>query len=482
MASNDKQAYRTTFQDLCATVPSSRFLIRALEALKMQQPLLALSHLLVDLEVRHTFTGEKNDIIKFCHDRLSWALQITGPIPTRKEVIYANCNGEGRARDFEIKGRHSLIKVAEFLLQRKDAINVDRNASLKPKPLRDEELLKVLRCTSPASAHLCFAEAERAVSRNCLLDACVELFIPFGIQPRLEGLQKVNFMSRYLQDIPDPVIWIERLDWYFNLEKLQVGPYKDASNEEKCGDPSPNTVSPWNTHTLRTSIIMRGLPGGSPSIHEDDTQRYLRNVLKVAHLEHQFDKNNYGANLHLQTAVVFNIALPTDRVALVERVLLVRDEMRIEDEEVQMKHLWLGKMRGWSQARRLKETELQWKKRRCWERVNALRDELTVEDLVEWDEERARERKSEDEDEDGGSEGEDEDEEGGSEKESEEEEEDEKQVRHTALGTTLPVCPRPEDVNQGMKVEGTLDGVSSGGEKWKRRKFSASTAEDTEKE
>ncbi|KAH7380161.1 hypothetical protein BKA66DRAFT_465890 [Pyrenochaeta sp. MPI-SDFR-AT-0127] len=402
MPSINKPTHQAIFQDLCATPPKKGYLIKALKALDQQQPLTALSRLLTVLEIKHKLIGERNTILKFTCDPLSWAVQISAPIPTRKDVIYANCLGDGEeARTFEVQCRRSLITVAEFLLKKNDELKIDRNAALKPKPRTDKELLDILRSTSPSTGHACFAEAERALERDCLLDACVQLLTPFGIQPRLEG-RKVVFKKKCLKNLSDAVISIERLDWYFDIEAFEEEKVsrKDSSHDDQDDEVgqdsrvnSPIPPSPWNRHTLRTSIVVQGLSSKSPANRDTDAQRYFPAVLKASHFEHKFEKDDYGSDFNFENAVVFNIACVSERLALAERVVLMRNEMRIEDEEAQKRFLWSGKMAGWDRANWVQESRIVGRRRKCWARVNALRDELTVEELVEWDEERERMRR-----------------------------------------------------------------------------------------
>src|SRR5437016_5087931 len=88
--------YQDIFQDLYRHSPRKGFILKALEALQQQQPLTALHYFLTVLEIPHDLTGERSTNLTFKFDPLSWGLRITGPIPQRKDALYAYYGCEAR--------------------------------------------------------------------------------------------------------------------------------------------------------------------------------------------------------------------------------------------------------------------------------------------------------------------------------------------------------------------------------------------------
>ncbi|KAF1842064.1 uncharacterized protein K460DRAFT_178217 [Cucurbitaria berberidis CBS 394.84] len=388
--------YQAIFEDLYRQPPKKGFLVKALETLEQQQPqpLLALTYFFNVLELDYNLVGETNSILKFRYEPLSWGLYITGPTPLNKHSLYLHTQTAPNLKskrgvetvEFKMQGREDLAAVARSVIEYYDVLTDQRCAVLRPAPWKDGALLHALRDGKEKTLyHPRFEEAERAVMRSCLLDACVDLFMPFGLQPRIvdekNKTKRVEFKSKHLRDGIEPIIWIDRLDHHFDLSHLD-----DAAEEEVVAPSEPPLqVQP---KAFKTSVVVQGLRG----TQEADALRALYAVLHAANLDSLLEQYPGDDYFDLQEGLVYDLASQADRIALVERVLRMRDEMRIEDDEAQSRHVWHGKMKDWGGKDWRAGLRLDERRKKCRDRESQLRYEITPEEMTARDEEREKKK------------------------------------------------------------------------------------------
>ena len=105
--------------------------------------------------------------------------RLTGPVAYKPHIIYVHCTDE--VKEFTVHSRNTLVGIVNFLVEKKNELSRMSDMALKPRPKKDDELLCIL-MGSKLSTCTRFQEAERAIDRDCLLDACTSLFSPFGLQ------------------------------------------------------------------------------------------------------------------------------------------------------------------------------------------------------------------------------------------------------------------------------------------------------------
>ncbi|KAF2244192.1 hypothetical protein BU26DRAFT_569191 [Trematosphaeria pertusa] len=366
----------TSFSSLDAIFSSpSTHLQMALETLPCQYPLDTVQHLLTALGLPTSLLGERSSILKFTGAPLSFSLRITGlsvlsPSTAAQDRTCVHIHTERSTRKFQVASDKDLKAIARYVLHCKEEKEA-ATGYLRRAPMGDSALLDFLRtgkfCEVPR-----FAEAERAVGRGCLLDACVELLGPFGLQPAELDREVVVFGHKYLKG--DDGVKITRLAGYVSSpEEMET----DIDSDSTYGSLS-------NSIDFSSAVVVSGLKTADANQLDADCERRLPRVLRKAGVS--FDEEAPSKGL------VYALSAYSDLVALAKRILAYRNKL-LANEDPFEEQGWTGKqyhepipLMSRQYLRRLA----------CHRRKSALCNETLVETLLE-DRRRDEEAKREEE-------------------------------------------------------------------------------------
>jgi hypothetical protein len=295
--------------------------LATMEAIK-GYPLQALHKALQILGIRNWVVGERKSVLSFKAEPLSYSLRITGEhyladdeddlpgLTNPCRTVHLHTPFSARfSIACHIQDRKSLVNALEHIQGILREANSPRGR-LRAQPVAEQRLLGILRSKC---RHYCpqFAECERAVERDCLLDACVELLTPFGLQPRENERRKVVFNYPTMM-IPE----ITKLDGYVGVEEDQV-------------------LEPFIS-----AVVVTGLATNDLDLMDEDSQRRVTNIASCAGITDLVQKD-----LVPRAGLVFILSSQEERYDLVCRLLAYRREkvmMSSAEKRVDMKQ-WLGK-------------------------------------------------------------------------------------------------------------------------------------------
>lgn len=319
--------------------------------------------------------GKRNHILRFKSEPLRWGVRITSGQEGEPFLWLHSERMSGRVRAREPR---ELQLVAQWVMQQRDGLMRRRHAMFRPprRQMGDEALLAILSGASSTKCEM-FEEAERAVRRGRLLSACAELFAPFGMQPVIPpATGNVEFRTKFLRTGPcfrssklgpvsEPIVWIERAGKY-------VGETDGEVMDGSVGVPLHDQPA-W----LSTSVVLVGTFFNTTFQTGDDTRKFalwLENSGLKAHIPTN--------NAPLPEALVYNLASPNDRHALVKRVLSAQDEKKEANEQASGREKWLGKMNtAWHKENPRLEKRKQARARRTPLRTETLPELLDGVDL-----------------------------------------------------------------------------------------------------
>lgn len=378
------------FEDLLRVSPIMGFNIKTVRLFKQGELIQAFYCILEILNFKPKLTGELNNTIRFKDLPQTCSIRITGPTPYQTRSIYIYIEKDARLfKEFFIATLDDLIPAAQFVQEQYAQFAITRDASLRALPRREQDLLQAL-SKPDADSPSYFAEAGRAVARDCLLDAVIDLFTPFGVVPRIkddEPSPRVIFHAHYLSNHCTPLVWIERLNAFLDLDTN--GEVEDGMMvflNALAGDPPIGPLSPTPIsfkecrRRLKTSVIVYIRSFLAPMLIPDDMPRSLHDVLLAANLAIQPEDPEADTR-----AFVFNLASAEDRITFVKRILLFRQELGeahgVVDYEKKAKYL--GKMKGWdTRGRKLPDAKMASRIRQCNERRTNLSQEVLPEEVV----------------------------------------------------------------------------------------------------
>lgn len=293
--------------------------------LKDQLPLDALFITLNSINLLCALRGEDNTILTFDAQPLSYSLRLVGggaksTVRMMKDRENASEKGTLHSED----DLHRLCaSILDYLQEKKLE---DFSGSLRPVPKPDSQLLSLLRTGDQETKVHRFAEGFRMISRGHLLDAVVELFTPFGLQPDLDIEEStVRFKVPYLKTNGQ----------YAGLRICRF---------RKNGAPilAPSRVPDFDAEDnmaldLESCVTVQFVRAYSTKQKQADKQRRVELMLKKAGYVDETDEKELG-----QKIMMYDLSKRDDVLALVERVLLMRDIEKKSKYPFEVSK-WMGK-------------------------------------------------------------------------------------------------------------------------------------------
>lgn len=384
--STSTPSFTSIVRDLYLHRPQNGLLASAVNYLDKQDPFSAISSVLSALGLRYYFTGEFHTTLKFSCDPLSWGVWINGPTPLRKRTIYL-CT-ENETQELCVISRTDLVTVVRLVVLKADDLTTRQGGVLRRVPAQDEDLIAELYRGKHVLQHPRFQDAQRAIERDCLLDACVEFFKPFGLQPRMyipkdtdekwREKSPVVFNGKWLWNHKEkgPVVWIERVDRYIDTKAVDE-PIVRGYNAKDIEDEHMRVQL---RRCLQTCVVVQSTSLTTDPPQGTDTTRTLKTILGAVGLVGQLNKHKDNENLcH---GVVYNLQHHNECIMLVLCLLHLRNDLRCDDRKSQDFQRWLGKMEGWDTAHRNTLSKAEVKRQMCLARVCGLRNAITPDEDV----------------------------------------------------------------------------------------------------
>ncbi|KAL1609935.1 hypothetical protein SLS60_001600 [Paraconiothyrium brasiliense] len=257
-------------------------------------------------------TGELSTILTFTTAPLSYALRIIGSEASNTvRVIKIHENSfNAFAITSQADFTELIIWIFEFAIAKETEAQCGQ---LRPVPRTDSALLSVLR--SDATDFLePFTEARTMVKQGCLLDAIVELFTPFGLRPTLSG-DSVSFDAKELK-----------------TNELRAGPKIFRLKRSGCKSEVRGGLD------LSSCIILLYAGSyGATQATADKKRIYSNKLLEAGYID-ELDQDD----LMPQKVLLYDLSEAVDQIALVERILLMRDSERKAKAPFEMGK-WMGK-------------------------------------------------------------------------------------------------------------------------------------------
>ena len=311
------QALDNFFAVASAARTDAKMLLRA------NLPVSALFVIFNTIGLHCTFCGERNNILTFDSKPLSFALRFvedkdTCSVRMMKDRENAS---EDRALDSEADLRRFCAATLDFLNEK---ILEERSGKLRLVSQPDTELLTVLRSNAGEMKNQRFAEARRMINRGHLLDAVVELFTPFGLQPDLDEAT-VRFNEKFLRT---------------NSEYAGVRICRFRKYGEKPLAPAavPSFDAEDNMPlNLGACITIQFVRAHSWAQKSADKQRQVGFMLKKGGYVDDTEDDEYP-----QKVMMYDLSKWEDVLAMVERVLFMRDTEKAFKSPFEMSK-WLGK-------------------------------------------------------------------------------------------------------------------------------------------
>jgi len=279
----------------------------------------AVQHLTAALDLSAWLEGEKQTTIKFEAESLSYSVRIT---ESTQRSVYIHNDAEDVRQEFPVTNETDLKAIAHCIMSYKAELESGCGI-LRPVPRSDSVLLAILDAKRWDEESVPrFAEAQRAVSRSCLLDATIELLTPFGLQP-------IDFESRMvLVDLlpkktidgdHKPVgIVIERLDNYLRHPATQ-----DPFNPSEESDSTYGSQGGIATN-IDTAVIIRELKSSHYACITEDRMRQPIQFLREKGFASEL------AIADLPKGLIYDLSKHDDVVAFVTRILAGRNEIRTD--------------------------------------------------------------------------------------------------------------------------------------------------------
>jgi hypothetical protein len=342
-----------TFQDLSQATPSSLCFGSAICTIG-NDPIQALFYALDDFGFPIFTSGERNNILRFTQTPLSHGLRITSSNPGTVYLLTAH-----EEKVYPLTSIPELKTVLLAILDTWRTLLLP-SGSLRPRPLDSAILLTALEDETYTAVTPSFTECQRAVTRTCLLDACIELLTPFGFQPSLSLTPKQDICVRFAHPAFQK-LEITRFDTYVTDRRLNGGGVLDM---------------------YKAAVIVTGLTTADEATAEADRVRRVSMAAIHAGLA-----DEYGRGLFPKYGLVFSFALAADWKVLAERLVEFRREEREKEREERKREeeRWLGKQcqfyEDWErEPGRMKRSEL------SKGRSSLLKCEVRPEDVVEREE------------------------------------------------------------------------------------------------
>ncbi|KAJ4350219.1 uncharacterized protein N0V89_008840 [Didymosphaeria variabile] len=260
-------------------------------------------------------TGELSTILTFTTAPLFYTLRIIGSKASNTvRVVKAR---ENTSNAFTITSQADvtglIIWILEFAIEKETEAYCGQ---LRLVPRTDSALLRALRSDAPNLLEP-FAEARTMVEQGYLLDAVVELFTPFGLQPTLSDAS-VSFDAKELRTNE-----LHACPKIFRLKK-----YGFESDIHGGLD-------------LSSCVTLLYARSYGATVAAVDKKRILSSMLVEAGYIDELDQDDFMP----QKVLLYDLSKAEDRNALVERILLMRDSERNDKAPFEMGK-WMGKQEG----------------------------------------------------------------------------------------------------------------------------------------
>lgn len=287
--------------------------------LSERNPLKALGVVLPVINIPCTMRGELKTILTFDNAPLSYALRIVGGHFTTIVRVIKDHENVSHERDIRSEGDlQSLCFEILAFLDEKASEKV--SGSFRPIPLRDEDLLGLLRCPNGPPGHDKFREASRMVGSGHLLDAVTEFLTPFGVQPEEIDGSFVKFHGACLKQGEMPGLRI----------------YRFSKFASKTPAPSIDGEEEYVPLDLGKCVVMVSVQAHDAEQEKADQDR------RIGHMLRQGGYINDSDDEFSRKALLYDLSKPDDVFAMVKRVLLMRDSQRGLKTPFEMSN-WLGK-------------------------------------------------------------------------------------------------------------------------------------------
>jgi hypothetical protein len=353
----------------------------ALSDIESSSILEAISYFLIGLNVFTQRFGERENILRFEASPLSFSMRITSGPSKDTICIHKERVGAESTLECYVRSEADLKDIGRYILAWKAEVE-SQSGTLKSVPKTDEELLSILSQRRwNASLVPRFAEAERAIRRNCLLDATIEFLTPFGLQPehRMGNVVVVDLLPKNtLQDIHKPMdIKIERLDKF--VYPLQVAHTATATALNPPYGSQEVKAAPLN---ISSSVLISQLKSTDAEQVVADGKRQPGKMLRGTSYTMSMQSSGIPKGL------VYDLSNLQDVVAFTSRFLAARDEIRTEYVESfasrSEKYGWGKRQEHAFFAPSPRETRVV----NCRARVCGLRTEVSLDALLREDRDR----------------------------------------------------------------------------------------------
>ena len=285
-------------------------------------PLAALEVVLPTIGIPCTMCGELGTILTFSNAPLSYSLRITKDRCTSIVRMIKDLESVSHEREIrsEVDLQSLCSEILAFLTERECE---KKSGSFRPVPVQNAKLLDMLECRNGLFGHERFREASRMVARGHLLDAVVEVATPFGLQPeRIDG-SFVRFHSAGLKQGEMPGLRIYR---FGKFGSEMPAPFYDEKG-----------VMPLD---LGKCVVMGFVKVQDAEQRKADEARQLGPMLRRGGFVKDLDDEDFSTK-----SLLYDLSKPEDILAMMERILLMRDTQRALKMPFEMGK-WLGKQKN----------------------------------------------------------------------------------------------------------------------------------------
>lgn len=251
-----------------------------------------------------TLVGEQGSNLSFTTAPLSYTLQIVGH--KTEPIILVMKSQENASNVFSIGNVDNLAELCSWICEYQEEKRRELvRGQLRPAPQSDTALLELLRSDAADPLNI-FTTVQTMLEWGHLLNMVVALFTPFGLQPTFASANSVVFGVEHLTTDKNRVG--PRID-RFRKDKLK----KDGVDDGILGDLN-----------LSTCVTLLHVRAHSAAESAADRKRLLSTMLMEAgYIGEQEDED-----LIPQKVLLYDLSKAGDRIALVERILLMQASER----------------------------------------------------------------------------------------------------------------------------------------------------------